>query len=99
MPRRQDDPAMPAIAGKQHKLVEQIARTRGNGQVDPPGLRHLRDLLRSTLMEMELDVRIARPELTDDWRQHVARLGMRSADGQRPAPLVLELRRDALDVL
>ena len=98
-PVRHDDAPVPAIAGQQHQIGEQLLRAGVDREVDAVALRHVGDLLGGALVQMQLDVRIALAELPDHRRQHVARLGVRRADRERAAAVALLLVGQALDAL
>ena len=99
MIRRHDDAPVPLVAGQQHQVRKEILRTGGDGKVDAVERGHLGDLFRRALVQMQPHFRVLGAELLDDRREHVARLGVRRADGERAAVLVLQVVRDALDVL
>ena len=94
-----DDPPVPLVARQQHELAEESVRSGGDGEVDAIGPRHLRNLLRRALVQMELHVRVTRAELPNHRGQHVPRLRVSGADGERAPLLVLVFGGHALDVL
>ena len=99
MALRHDDPPVPSITRQQDVLTKQLVRAGGDGEVDTIELRHFRDLLGGSLVEVKLHVGVSVAEGLDDGRQYVARLRVGGSDGQRAAVLVFELGRDTLDVL
>ena len=96
---RDDDASMPAVARQQDILAKQLLGAGCNGEVNAVELRHGRDLLRGALVEVKLHLGILVAKCPDDRRQYITCLGVGSADRQRAAILVREIRRDALDVL
>ena len=99
MALRHDDAPVPAIAGQQHQVAEQLLRAGVDREVDAVALRHVGDLLGGALVQMQLDLRIALAESADHLGQHVARLRMRRADRQRAASVALLFVREPLDAL
>ena len=80
-------------------MREQLLRAGVDREVDAVARRHVGDLLGRALVQVQLDVRIALAELADHRRQHIARLRVRRADGQRAAAVALLLVGQALDAL
>jgi hypothetical protein len=68
-------------------------------EVDAVALRHVGDLLRRALVQMQLDLRIALAKPADHFGQHVACLRVRGADRERPTSIALLLVREPLDAL
>ncbi len=98
MPVRHDDASMPPVTRQQDILAKQFPRARRDGEVDAIELGHFRDLLGSTLVQVELHIGIPVAEGLDDRRQDITRLCVGGSNGQRAAVLVGELGRNALDV-
>ena len=80
-------------------MREKLLRSGGNGEVDAVARDHFRDLLRGALMQVQAHLRILEAKRANHLGQHVARLGMRGRDGQRPAVGLAQLRRRTADVL
>jgi hypothetical protein len=99
MPLRHNDPPVPSVTRQQDVLAKQLVRARSDGEVDTIELRHFRDLLGGTLVQVKLHVGVSVAEGLDNGRQDVTRLRVGGPDGQRAAILVFELGRDTLDVL
>jgi hypothetical protein len=98
VPGHHDD-AVPAVAGQQHQVREQLARAGGDGEVDAVGRHQFGDLLGRALLQLQVDPRVALAELPDDVRQHVARLGVGGGQRQRPLLLPGHVAGEAADVL
>ncbi len=90
---------MPAIAGHQREAGEQLLRAGRDREVHAIGRREVGDLLGGALVQVQLDLGVLLAEALDDRRQHVTRLRVRRRDGHRAAFLVLEIGREAPDVL
>src|SRR5882672_12898728 len=99
MIRRHYDTAMPLVAWQQHVLAKQLLRTGCNSEIDAIELRHLRKMLRRTLMQMKFHVWILFTELPDHRRQDISCLRVGRTDGKRTLTFVLELLGHTFDVL
>ncbi len=91
MPLGHQDAAVPAIAGQQHQVVEQLQRLGGDGEVGLPITDHLGDLLGRALLHMQGHVGVLARELPDHRRQGIARLGVGGGHRQAAAAFVAEL--------
>src|SRR5688572_10987072 len=99
MTLRYDDAPMPAIAGQQDQIGEQLLRAGVDREIDAIARGHVGDLLRCALVKVQFDVRISLSELANHLRQHISSLSVSGADGQRAAAVALLLVRQALDAL
>ena len=77
--------APPAIAGHGRQLVEQVHGLGGDGHLHIPVLRHLRQLGRGSLMQLDAHLGVAAGEFGNDRRQLVAGHGVGGGDAQHPA--------------
>jgi hypothetical protein len=96
---RHDDLPMPRVDRQQHEVREFVLAAGVDGEVDAIERRHLGDLVGRALVQVQLHVGIFLAEVADHARQHVARLRVRRADGQRTAIGLLEVLRQALERL
>ncbi len=99
MSLRHDDAPVPAIARHQHEIREQLLRAGVDRKVDAVAHGHVRNLLGRSLVQMQLDVRIALLKDPDHGRQYVARLGMGRTDRERAPFVAFLLVSEALDAL
>ena len=98
MPLRRDDHAVPLVAGQRDELREVGERLGRDADVDLAARRLLGHLHRIALVQHDLDLGVARRELAQHLRQHVARLRVRGGDRQRAGVLAAEFVGDALQV-
>src|SRR5690606_27223967 len=82
-----DDAPMPAIARQQDEVRKQLLRARVDREIDAIARGEVGDLLRGSLMQVELDLRVALAELANDRGELVARQGVLRADLQRAASI------------
>src|SRR5690606_1802475 len=76
-----------------------LLRARVDREIDAIARGEVGDLLRGSLMQVELDLRVALAELANDRGEHVARLGVCRADRQRAAAIAALLFGQPLDAL
>ena len=107
MARRHDHTVRPAIAGQRHQRLVLGQCLGGNADVGLTVEQHFRHLLGRTLMQLQLHVRIAAPEVVHRIGQRVTRLRMGGGNAQLAGRLagvflshpqqVLGARQNALD--
>jgi hypothetical protein len=79
--------------------LEQRLRAGGDREIDAVERRHLGDLLGGALVQVQPHLGVLLAERLDHPGQHVAGLGVGGGDRERAARFVLEVVREALDVL
>ncbi len=89
---------MPVVDRQQREMREQLLRAGRDREIDLVRAHELDDLLRRSLVQLEIDARIALAERADDLGQHIARLGVSRGDRQRAVELGGEVAREARDV-
>src|SRR3546814_18355422 len=90
---------VPVIAGQHDQRLEMVHGFGRDREVGCTFGRHLCDLRRRALMQVQADVFIALAESVNDRRQRVAGLRMRGGNRQITAVGVVELVGNAPDVL
>jgi hypothetical protein len=76
---------------QQHEIGKLLLAARVDGEVDAVERRHLGNLVRGALVQVQLHVRVLAAEIADHARQHIACLRVRGANGQRAAIGLLEI--------
>lgn len=91
--------AIPAIAGQQHQVVEQLQRLGADREVGLAIADHLGNLLGRALLHVQRHIGVFMGELADHRRQRIACLGMGGGDRQAAATLIAVLLGHLLDVV
>ncbi len=90
--------SVPVVPGNSQQTIEHIVRAGRNRKIDVIPGNHVSNLVRGSLVQIQIDLRILLPELTDDTWKHIARLGIGRCNGQRAFPFPVEICSKAPDL-